>query len=394
MVKDPEETLKELLSTCFEGSTLLQASLSSPRSKKGEFLRVAIRPLLIRGEDLFQITRSTQEKTFHENITQQICKNLLLSFILHEYKQCILKTKIADYHILSGKEGRIKILKKPPTTSLKMHTHNRPKKYLLQEGIPIPFLVELGIMNNLGKILSNKRDKFKQIHRFLEIVSTVLPSISEKEKLHVLDFGCGKAYLTFALYHYLNHHLNLAVDIVGVDLKEDVVQNCQRLAEELEFEGLHFFVGDINTYQPQEEIDLMVSLHACDTATDAALEKAVEWKAKAILSAPCCQHELFAQISNQKLKPLLQHGILKEKFSALATDAARGKLLEILGYQVDIMEFIDPEHTPKNILIRAKLKSKIQNAPKLLEEYLAFKELLQITPSLEKRLSKWLKPWT
>ena len=265
--------------------------------------------------------------------------------------------------------------------------HNQKKNYLLEEGSPIPFLVEIGIMNSVGRVQADKRNKFKQMNRFLEIVRDILPAFKDKKKIRILDFGCGKAYLTFALYHYFHVMLGYELEVIGLDLKKDVIADCQRVAKNLGYQNLHFSLGDINSFEVKEEIDLIVTLHACDTATDAALEKAIRSKTNVILSVPCCQHELFPQIKNVDLNPLLDHGILKERFSALATDAARGKLLEILGYSVQILEFIDLEHTPKNILIRAVRKQTETSNLRQLKEYLAFTKLLRIKPSLETRFS-------
>lgn len=254
---------------------------------------------------------------------------------------------------------------------------------MLEEGEPVPFLVELGIMNEQGKVLARKYDKFKQINRFLEMVEDILPSLPDSRPITIVDFGCGKSYLTFALYHYLAVQERRVLNVVGLDLKADVIEHCSTLAKKLEYQNLRFLVGDIADYDELEQVDMVVTLHACDAATDAALEKAVRWNAQVILSVPCCQHELFSQVKNDALSPLLSHGILKERFSALATDAIRAKLLDLMGYKTQLLEFIDLEHTPKNILIRA-VKGSSGNRDQLWQEYTAFRDLLSASPYLEK----------
>lgn len=381
MINDIEQVLQKI----FEEGSLISGVISSPKTKAGKIKKITIRPVAIKGSTLYQMSEHFPQKVIHKNLSNEACRMAVDGLLATDFKQGIFHTKEHDYHILVGKKTTV--LKKAPTKSSGLTVHNRPKHYLLEEGVPVKFLVELGIMSSTGKVYSDKRDKFKQINRFLEIVSDVLPALKEKKKIHILDFGCGKAYLTFALYYYLHHVMDYPVEVTGLDLKEDVVAYCQELAGQLGYSGLKFIVGDINTYQPKGKIDLMVTLHACDTATDAALEKAVRWEADVILSVPCCQHELFSQIECGVLHPLLQHGLLKERFSALVTDAARGKLLEMLGYSVKMIEFIDPEHTPKNLLIRAVRQERPVSREKLAAEYRQFKELLSIIPSLETRLT-------
>jgi SAM-dependent methyltransferase len=380
--------LKQTLIASLNEEGLISAVLSSPQAKEQKVFKIIVRPILLKGKVLFQASEHYSQKVIHHNYTNEECLKLLYELLMTQYKQGILHTEKNDYHILIGKKNNVKIIRQKPSKSKQDLLHNRPKQYLLHEGEPIAFLIELGIMNQCGRVYAGKRDKFKQMNRFLEIVSDILPALEGKKKITILDFGCGKAYLTFALYHYLHCILDYELEIIGLDLKEEVIAHCQSLADQIGYSNLHFHLGDINSYEPKGKIDLMVTLHACDTATDAALEKAVHWQADVILSVPCCQHELYSQVSNSKLFPLLQHGILKEKFAALATDAARGKLLEVLGYSVQIMEFIDLEHTPKNILIRAVRKPKQGFDQKALASYREFKQLLNIYPSLEKRFEK------
>lgn len=277
----------------------------------------------------------------------------------------------------------MKVIKKNEEGKKEPPLHNRPKNYLLQEGVSIPFLAALGMMTPEGKIVAKKYDKFRQVNRFLEMVDDIFEHLPKNRCLRVVDIGCGKASLTFALYHYLHGIKKLKVNMTGFDLKREVVVQCQALARELKWEGLKFAVADINEVHLDETVDLVVSLHACDTATDAALEKAVRWGAKVILAAPCCQHELYSQVRSEAMASLLRHGILRERFAALATDAARAELLEAKGYGVQILEFIDMEHTPKNIMLRA-IKGTVESKQRQAKErYRCFKQALQITPSLD-----------
>ena len=217
----------------------------------------------------------------------------------------------------------------------------------------MPFLVDLGVMNKEGKVHTHSYDKFKQINRFLEFIEDILPSLQKDREVTILDFGCGKSYLTFAMYYYLKELKGYDVNIIGLDLKEDVIKKCSGLARKYGYEKLHFLQGDIADYEGVNKVDMVVTLHACDKATDYALAKAVEWDAEVILSVPCCQHELNYRIQNDLLEPVLKYGILKERMSALITDGIRAELLESEGYHTQILEFIDMEHTPKNLLIRA-----------------------------------------
>jgi hypothetical protein len=244
----------------------------------------------------------------------------------------------------------------------------------------VPFLVELGVMTPDGKVRAQRYDKFRQVNRFLELVDDVLP----RRPLRIVDFGSGKSYLTFALYHLLAVERGADVEVVGLDLKEDVIERCRSLAERLGYDRLRFEVGDIALFEG-EPADVVVSLHACDTATDAALERAVRWRAEVILAVPCCQHELAGQLEVEELAPLLAHGILRERFAALATDAARAQLLEAVGYDAQVVEFVDLEHTAKNLLIRAVRKRDTGDAATL-RRYRAFKEQLGIDPALERAL--------
>ncbi len=341
--------------------------------------KITLKPLVIKEKFCYQATEHRNKQVFHRTMNSEEVEAFILQLT---YKQALICTSKVDYHLLINRKQEVTILKKPPTRGEVSLEHNRRKQYVLEEGVPVPFFVALGIMTTDGKVIAKKSDKFKQINRFLELIQDVVPHL-KKEKVRIVDFGCGKAYLTFALYHYLHIKLGLDVEIIGLDLKKEVVDHCQSLADQLHYSSLSFLVGDIKDYKAKDKIDMVVTLHACDTATDAALAKAVKWEADVILSVPCCQHELFNQIKNEALNPLIKHGILKERFTALVTDAARAQLLEMAGYQTQVLEFIDLEHTPKNLLIRALRQKTPKQTKGLIEEYAAFKQALHIHPSLE-----------
>jgi len=384
-----KQAIDSLIEKILSTEILVSAILSSPL-KKTEAKKITVRPVLIQGVTHYQLTKQIVTQAHHSNLSKKECQ-IWLSHHLMNYKQSVIYTQSSDYQILVNKKSKITLLTKPPSKLAVVDTHNRTKHYILQEGAPIPFLVQLGVMSERGKIIPKKSDKFRQINRFLELVEDVLGQLEKRKKIFIVDFGCGKAYLTFALYHYLRCIKNLNVEILGLDLKADVIIYCQDLAQQLGYQKhLHFQLGDIHSYQTQQDIDMVIALHACDTATDAALEKAIKWNSKVILCAPCCQNELYKQVKSSPLNPLLKHGILKERFAALATDALRAQLLEVLGYQTQVVEFIDMEHTPKNLLIRAVKSGKNENSQQLYQIYLEMKKALQVSPALEKYMKKEL----
>lgn len=389
------DRLRELTEElCVEGK-LLQAVLSNPRTKSAELpSKIKAKPVLIKGVTLFQLEQTIGPKVFHENVTPDEAASRLTEWMSGMFRQGLLQTSEGDYQVLVDKKGKASILNKAATRQQADMAHNRKKRYLLEEGIPVPFLVELGVMNAQGKVLAPKYDKFRQLNRYLEMISDVVDYLPKDRKLRIIDFGCGKSYLTFALYHYLKEMCGLDAEIVGLDLKEDVIAYCSRLAQQFGYESLHFQTGDIADYEGSGQVDMVVTLHACDTATDAALEKAVRWDARVILSVPCCQHELNRQVKNELLSPMLSHGLIKERFAALATDSIRANLLELAGYKTQLLEFIDMEHTPKNILIRAVRQESgdTKQRMKLAQAYLEFKAFLQAEPYLERALSDKLEP--
>ena len=372
--KDIEEIIKE--------EKLIYAVLSNLKDKdkdKDTFTKVNIKPVLIKNEKYIQLAYEYKDKIIHKNLKNNEFITEYKDLFLNHFKQGVIFTIDADYHIMISKKGIVNILKNKPTRNNIDLNHNRKKEYIIEEGIPCDFLIKLGVMNEDGKVFSKKYDKFRQINKFLEIVSDVVYKIEDKESINIVDFGCGKSYLTFALYYYLKKLLNLNVNIIGLDLKKDVITLCNNLAQELDYKGLQFINKDIRDFEELDNVDMVVTLHACDTATDEALIKAVSWDADIILSVPCCQHELLHKIENKTMIPMLKHGIIKERLSSLITDSLRANVLEILGYDTQILEFIDMEHTPKNIMIRA-IKSK--NAKKIdASEYLEFKKSWNIDNS-------------
>ncbi|MHA0858429.1 class I SAM-dependent methyltransferase [Paenibacillus sp. CMAA1364] len=378
------ESIHKLIHQLMMDSNMITASLSQLRKKEDvPYTKVQIKPVELKKELYYQFSYYESNKVVHKNIAAREAGQVIEDLFENTFRQGMICTPEADYQILISKKHKVSILTKSPSKSEVDLSHNRKKQYVLEEGQPIPFLVELGIMNEQGKVLARKYDKFKQINRFLEMVEDILPSLPEGRPLTIVDFGCGKSYLTFALYHYLAVQEKRKLNVVGLDLKSEVIEHCNQLAMKLEYNELKFLVGDIADYDALDKVDMVVTLHACDTATDAALEKAIRWDASVILSVPCCQHEVFTQVRNSMLDPMLSHGILKERFSALATDAVRAKLLDIMGYRTQLLEFIDMEHTPKNILIRA-VKGENGDRAQLWKEYTEFRKFLQISPYLEK----------
>ena len=247
------------------------------------------------------------------------------------------------------------------------------------------FLVGLGVQTPDGRVTRARFDKFRQINRYLEFIEDVIDELPKDRTIRIIDFGCGKSYLTFAMYYYLHELQHRDIQVTGLDLKTDVIKHCNELAEKLGYDRLKFERGDISTYDGTDVADMVVTLHACDLATDYALDKAVKWGARVILAVPCCQHELNRQIKCDPLKPVLKYGIIKERVAALLTDALRANLLEQQGYETQILEFIDMEHTPKNLLIRAVKKNGMR--PKKSADIGTVEELFHVAPTLEKLLN-------
>ena len=345
---------------------MILAVLSGCRRKDAPS-RVRIRPVEVKGEILYQASVPEGAKMLHRNYRREELVDFLKESLDGTYSQLQVQGRQADGGVLVSKKGKHTVKIKPHEVkeNAKILSHNRVKQYILPQGKPVPFLVDLGVMTREGRVREAAYDKYRQINRFLEFIQDILPKLPKDREITIVDFGCGKSYLTFAMYYFFRELKGYQVKIIGLDLKEDVIRRCSRLAEEYGYDNLQFLQGDIAGYEGLEKADMVVTLHACDTATDFALAKAVQWDAKVILSVPCCQHELNGKIRNDLLAPVLKYGILKERMSALITDGIRANLLESAGYSVQILEFIDMEHTPKNLLIRAVKTGKKQSAEPL-----------------------------
>ncbi len=383
------EEISQLINDIINKKILITATLSNIRSKEHGFLKVVIRPITLKDKLLYQFEYHYPKRVTHENLDEKDAVNRASRLLEEDFRQGQFFTTEADFQVLISKKYKAKIIRSAPTKEKIELEHNRKKKYIIPENKPNAFLERLGVMNEKGKVLSQKYDKFRQINRFLEMVSDIVPYIENKKTINIIDFGSGKSYLTFAMYHYLKDILNLNVHIIGLDLKKDVIDHCNEIAKDLEYGDLKFLTGNIEEYTGTNKIDMVVTLHACDTATDAALVKAIEWDAKVILSVPCCQHELLQQLHNEVMIPMERHGILKERLSAMVTDSVRANILEIMGYSTQVIEFIDMEHTAKNILIRAVKTGRIKEGS--VEEYKKFKNFWNIDPYLEKALGDSFK---
>ena len=325
-----------------------------------------------------------EKQQFHENLEKEAAISKITEWLMNDFGQLQLDLTDRTVSVLTSKKGKVTIREKRKPIKMRPAdlSHNRKKRYILEEGTPVPFLVDLGGMTPEGKIVHSKYDKFRQINRFLEFVEDIREELPKDREVTILDFGCGKSYLTFALYYYLKVLHGLDIRIIGLDLKEDVIGHCDALARDYGYDKLKFLTGDIASYTGEDRVDMVVTLHACDTATDFALEKAVRWGAKVILSVPCCQHELNRQIHQEVLEPVLKYGLIRERMAALVTDALRAGVLEEQGYEVQLLEFIDMEHTPKNILIRAVKGSRKGKSPELK----ACMEFLGVDPTLKRLL--------
>lgn len=336
-------------------------------------------------KEYYQIEKFTDKQVFHENIKISELKDKLIEFSKGKYKQIAAWSANFTYDIKISKKGKVHLSKKSSDNSkLQNKNHNKVKNYILKEGMIIEPLIDLGVFTKEGKVINSKYDKYKQINRFVEIIDDEIKK-KDYRNLTILDFGCGKSYLTFVLYYYFVEIKKIKVNMIGLDLKKDVINKCNEIAKKYKYENLHFELGDINGYKYNNKVDMVITLHACDTATDYALYNAVNWNADMIFSVPCCQHEFNAQMKTENYSILTRYGIIQERVAALMTDAVRANLLECAGYKTQLLEFIDFEHSPKNILIRAS-KGKVSNEKKkksLIEVDNLIKEY-NLTPTLYK----------
>ena len=428
-----KETLESILDS-FMNENLLHMILSNPVQKDG-IRKVKIRPMVMKGTLIYQAEEFTDKQAFHKNLQDGEIQAYIKEQLSGRFRQAEVKSVLGSATVLVSKKGQMTVKVKriadvsdPDVTrgqaarkreakepvageqvvegrrqtsagqmgygfgqpgqakivpDLSRLEHNRKKRYVLEEGRPVPFLADLGVMTEEGKVVHSRYDKFRQINRFLEFIEDILPRLDKSRETVIIDFGCGKSYLTFAMYYYLHELKGYPVRIIGLDLKKDVINRCNMLAGRYGFDGLAFYYGDIASYDGVDHVDMVVTLHACDTATDFALEKAVRWGARVILSVPCCQHEYNGQMENALMKAVFSYGLIKERMAALYTDALRAQILENRGYRTQILEFIDMEHTPKNILIRAVYEGKPKKNEKEIREILDF---LHVEPTLYRLL--------
>ena len=352
--------ITQLLDICISDK-LIDMVISGQKNKsEDKAVKVRIRPVILKNEIEYQVSEFVGRKVLHSNHGAADVKKKIIDYMTEDFKQAQINMTDAAATILSSKSKTL-TCKYKKAGQLKVQrdlSHNRTKKYIIQEGKPVAFMIDLGVMGQDGKIIRTRYDKFRQINRFLEYIEDILPKLDKERELTIIDFGCGKSYLTFAMYYYLKELKGYNIRIIGLDLKADVIEHCNELRTRYGYDKLDFYVGDIATYKDVDKVDMVVTLHACDTATDYALAKAVKWGAEVILSVPCCQHEANRTIKSDILSPVMDYGILKERMAAIVTDAARAKLLTANGYDTQILELIDMEHTPKNLLIRAVKSSK------------------------------------
>lgn len=367
---------------------LIKAIISNPRNKEQEYRKIIVRKVKIKNNFVYQFEKYTQKQVFHENLDEEAAILLIEQYLTTDFKQCDAFTYEYNFCIKISKKEKVYVAKKRnKTPQVKIEQeHNRTKQYLIPDGTYVAPLYDLGIFTKEGKVVKSMYDKYKQINRFVEMVDDCITD--DMKHLTIIDFGCGKSYLTFILYYYLVEIKKISVDMIGLDLKEDVIRNCNQIAKNYGYEHLHFEIGDINGYQCDKQIDMVITLHACDTATDYALYNAIQWNAKMIFSVPCCQHEINGQIKTDHLSLVTKYGLLKERMSAILTDEIRANLLESQSYKVQILEFIDLSHSPKNILLRCIKSDKIseQKKTKAIKEVESIMMEFNLKPTLYKLL--------
>ena len=379
--------ITQLLDICISDK-LIDMVISGQKNKsEDKAVKVRIRPVILKNEIEYQVSEFVGRKVLHSNHSAADVKKKIIDYMTEDFKQAQINMTDAAATILSSKSKTLtcKYKKAGQLKAQRDLSHNRTKKYIIQEGKPVAFMIDLGVMGQDGKIIRTRYDKFRQINRFLEYIEDILPKLDKERELTIIDFGCGKSYLTFAMYYYLHELKSYDIRIIGLDLKTDVIRKCNELAKKYQYDKLTFLEGNIADYTGAEEVDMVVTLHACDTATDFALAKAIGWNAKVILSVPCCQHELNRQMKNDVLSPIMNYGLLKERMAALVTDGLRAEYLKREGYDVQVLEFIDMEHTPKNILLRAvKTGRRADNE----ESIRACETFLRVIPTLGRLLDE------
>lgn len=378
------ETLAQVFCGVIKPDFPVKIIFSGKRRKSLEYSRITMRPVIIKGEYMLQAEYQYEKKAIHKNLSLYEAVDFALEAVKNDFKQVNILTETGDIQILASDPQKPRIIRKDSGRLLQSARHDRKKRYIIEDGIPCDFLIKLGVMSPEGRVYKKRYSKFRQINRFLEIADSAFEYLPSSGDIDIIDFGCGKSYLTFAMYYYFRKIMGRSVRITGLDLKEDVIAFCSRTALELGYDGLDFRKGDIADYR-SGGAHMVVTLHACDTATDYALINAVKWKSRVILSVPCCQHELFSQIDSPVNRPMLKHGIIRDKFTELLTDALRGLKLEAAGYRVQMTEFTSLEHTSKNIMIKALLPDSPDRkaAARAEDEYRKLRDFYSVSPAIE-----------
>ncbi|MDE6656229.1 MAG: SAM-dependent methyltransferase [Anaeroplasmataceae bacterium] len=349
---------------------IIRGTFSIPKTKEQPYQKAKLQRIMIKNQEVLQLSLFTEQQVFHENISLDELDSHLNKMLEEQFRSLEVYTEEFLYAYKISNKGKLLTNKKQQKHEFVVLEHNKKKKYLLEEGTIIPPLIDLGIMNPDGKVIKAKFDKFKQINRFLEMIED---SISNEKKLKIIDFGCGKSYLTFILYYYFTFIKKIECHMIGLDLKAEVIQHCNEIAKKYGYKDLSFVHGDISQFKTERDVDMIITLHACDTATDYALYHAIQMKCRFIFSVPCCQHEINLQLKSKSISPISKYGILKERFSAILTDSIRANILEYFGYRTQLLEFVDWEATPKNILIRATY----ENIP--------------VSTALKEEVEQWMK---
>ena len=376
------EELKKALDEVFKDE-IIKVVISNKINKEIKYNKISVNLKETNKCRFYQIEKFTDKQVFHENVNVESINEKIYECLNGAYKQLSAWSDNYTYDMKISKKGKVFLGKKKSDNSKVVKKgHNKEKNYILKEGMIIEPLIDLGVFTKEGKVVNSKYDKYKQINRFIEIIDDEIKKNNYKE-LTILDFGCGKSYLTFVLYYYFVKIKNINVKMIGLDLKEDVIKKCNEIAQRYKYENLHFELGDINGFKYNNKVDMVITLHACDTATDYALYNAVKWNSKMIFSVPCCQHEFNSQMKADELSILTKYGIVQERVAALMTDSVRANLLECAGYKTQLLEFIDISHSPKNILIRAS-KSNIskEKREKSLKEVNNLIETFNFNPTL------------
>jgi SAM-dependent methyltransferase len=376
------EELRKAIDEIIE-QDIVKVVVSNKMNKDVEYNKITFLLKEKNKKEYYQIEKFTDKQVFHENIDVNDLGEKILEYVSSSYKQLAAWSTNTTFDLKISKKGKVFLGKKKTDNTIQVNkSHNKEKNYILKEGMIIEPLIDLGVFTKEGKVVNSKYDKYKQINRFVEIIDDEVKK-NDFEELTILDFGCGKSYLTFVLYYYFVEIKKINVKMIGLDLKEDVIKKCNDIAKRYNYENLHFELGDINGFKYNNKVDMVITLHACDTATDYALYNAIKWNSKMIFSVPCCQHEFNHQMKAESLSILTKYGIIQERVAALMTDSVRANLLECVGYKTQLLEFIDIAHSPKNLLIRAS-KANISNdkKQKSLEEVKDLMNQFNFNPTL------------